>query len=164
MDVIEIIGDNYNGSFEKTRIACRAVIVSKGEMLLSYAKTEDTLMIPGGGVEKNETYEDCCIREVSEETGYLIEPSECLLELNEYYEDCRYKSLYYLGKIVGKTEPKPTEAEKKNGLISLWLPVNDAVGEFSKHALYADTDEMKRGLYFREYTALRRIIKGKAIL
>jgi len=29
--------------------------------------------IPSGGKELNETYEECCIREISEETGYEVE-------------------------------------------------------------------------------------------
>ena len=36
-----------------------------------------------------------------------------------------------------------------------WLPVERAIEEFSRHADYAATDEMRRGLYLREYKALQ---------
>lgn len=44
-------------------------------------------MIPGGGLEKDETDRDCCIREIAEETGVVVETSDCLLEIDEYYEN-----------------------------------------------------------------------------
>lgn len=42
-------------------------------------------MIPGGGLERNESDEECCIREIAEETGVQVETSDCLLEIAEYY-------------------------------------------------------------------------------
>ena len=41
-----------------------------------------------------------------------------------------------------------------------WVLVEQAVAEFSRHREYADTDEMRRGLYLREYTALRMLLTG----
>lgn len=38
-----------------------------------------------------------------------------------------------------------------------WIPINEAIEAFSKHNDYAATDEMRRGLYLREYTALSQI-------
>lgn len=38
-----------------------------------------------------------------------------------------------------------------------WLSVDEIMDIFSQHNLYADTDEMRRGMYLREYTALRGI-------
>lgn len=33
---------------------------------------------------KNESDYECCVREIAEETGVLVETSECLLEIDEY--------------------------------------------------------------------------------
>lgn len=34
----------------------------------------------------------------------------------------------------------------------------EIIGIFSKHQDYVDTDEMRRGMYLREYTALTTIL------
>ena len=41
------------------------------------------------------------------------------------------------------------------------LPLEEAVEIFSKHQDYADTDEMKRGAYLREYNALSYFMQLK---
>ena len=40
-----------------------------------------------------------------------------------------------------------------------WLMINEAIDIFSVHASYDGADEMKRGLYLREYTALCELFK-----
>ena len=159
MLIKEIYGDNYSGKYVRTRTACRAIITDNGKILLSYAKAEDVWMLPGGGLENNESFAECCIREAAEETGYVIEPSDCVLQINEYYEDCRYVSKYFFAAVIGNTDVKLTEAEIKAELVPQWIPINAAVDIFSKHALYADSFEMKRGLYLREFTALKELLK-----
>ncbi len=155
---IEIIGENYFGSWDKTRIACRGIVMEKGSILLSYENRSDQWMIPGGGLESGEDERDCCIREISEETGLVIEPSECILEIDEYYEDCRYISRYYLGRITGKCERKLTAREREADLEARWLKLEEILEIFSRHAEYKETDEMKRGIYLREHTALQAIL------
>ena len=41
---------------------------------------------------------------------------------------------------------------------SMWIPVSECMEIFSKHNDYAQTDEMKRGIYEREYMALKEIL------
>ena len=45
------------------------------------------------------------------------------------------------------------------GLEPRWLPVGEALRIFSRHADYAATDEERRGIYQREYTALSALWK-----
>ena len=77
-------------------------------------------MIPGGGLEAGETNEECCVREVAEETGLIVKPSGPVLEIDEYYEDCRYISMYFLCEKTGETGEKLTEGEIKAGLEPRW--------------------------------------------
>lgn len=84
MKRIEIVGQNYFGSWNKTRTACRAIIIQNDKILLSYESKTDQWMLPGGGAEDNESDESCCIREVSEETGKVITVSDCELEIAEF--------------------------------------------------------------------------------
>ena len=154
MKTIEIIGKNYSGAVKKTRVGCRCIIRDGGKLLLSYEKLNDIWMLPGGGLEPGESEEECCKREVAEETGMLIDASGPLFEIDEYYEDTRYVSVYFSGGIVGRTRRKPTKAEIAAGMEPRWLPIDETIGIFSHHEDYAGTDEMTRGMYLREYTAL----------
>ena len=157
MKTLETIGEIYFGHWENTRTACRGIILKDGCVLLSYETLTGLYMIPGGGLEEDEDERECCAREVAEETGFLIEPSECVLEMDEFYEDWKYISRYFLGTVTGQTEIKLTTREKEVGMEPRWLPLDEAVAIFSTHASYTDTDEMRRGIYLREYTVLKAL-------
>ncbi|MBQ9324177.1 MAG: NUDIX domain-containing protein [Clostridia bacterium] len=157
MKTLEITGDNYCGHWKKTRIGCRGIVIREHQLLLSYETKTDQWMIPGGGLEEGEDESACCVREVAEETGVLIQPSPCVLELREYYEDQRFVSRFFLGTIVGEAEIRLTEREKQVGMEPRWLPLEEAIAIFARHAEYAPYDEMRRGLYLREYTALQTL-------
>ena len=159
MKTIEIVGKNYFGHWTHERTACRGVIIEDGRVLLSYAARDDLWMIPGGGLEAGEDEGSCCVRELAEETGRVVLPSACALELQEYYEDCKYVSRYFFGAVVGRCQSKLTEAEQRMGLEPRWLPVGEALRIFSRHADYAATDEERRGIYQREYTALSALLQ-----
>jgi ADP-ribose pyrophosphatase YjhB (NUDIX family) len=151
---IDIIGENHFEQWTKTRTACRGVVVRNGKMLLSYENLTDQWMIPGGGIENGEDEAACCIREVAEETGFFVQPSECLLEIDEYYEDWKWVNRYFVCKITGETAMHLTEREKAVGMEPRWLPIEEIKSIFRMHQKYAETDEMRRGMYLREYTAL----------
>ena len=159
MERIEIIGENYFGHWEHTRTACRGIVRRGGAILLSFETVTGEYMIPGGGLEPGEGAAECCARELAEETGVVVEPGECVLEIDEYYEDTRYVSLYYLCRAAGETERWLTEREREVGMEPRWVPVGQAAEEFSRHREFADTDEMRRGLYLREYTALTALTR-----
>lgn len=154
MKIIGIKGDNYFGSFRESRSACRAVVIEDGKMLLSYQTKDGKFMLPGGGIEADESDAECCVREVEEETGYLVEPEVCFLEIDEFYEDVRYVNRYLVCRVVGTGERKPTATETALGMEPRLVPIGDAMAIFGSHSVYADTDEKRRGVYFREYTAL----------
>lgn len=149
-----VVGENYSGFWKRTRYACRAVVIEDGMMLLSYEVKTDQWMLPGGGMLQDEDSSACAVRETSEETGYVIDPSDCALELAEYYEDVRYVSCYYLGRLSGKTERQLTEREAEVQMEPRWVPVSDVPSLFSGYRKYRDIDEMRRGLYQRELIAI----------
>ena len=53
--IIDIIGENYFGDWDKTRTACRGIVIDGERILLSYETQTNQYMIPGGGLEKFET-------------------------------------------------------------------------------------------------------------
>ena len=161
MKTLEILGANRFETFTKTRAGSRAVVVRDGMILLSHETVSGWWLVPGGGLEEGETPEICCIREVEEETGFIVKPLRQFLTLNEYYEEYRYVSYYFICEVTGTGEMRLTEAEKRRGLEPQWIPLEEAVGIFSRHQEYADTSEEKRGSYLREYTALQEYLASR---
>lgn len=159
MNTIEIFGDNRFAEFTKTREGCRGIIVRDGNILMSREINSDYWLIPGGGLESGETLTECCEREILEETGYRTKARQQFLRMNEYYEEYRYVSNYFVCDILGKGEQHLTEAEQKRGLVPKWIPLEQALAIFQRHQDYAATNEEKRGAYLREYTALCEYMK-----
>lgn len=158
MKILDIIGDNYFGKWTSTRTGCRAVIIKDGKILMSYETKNDQWMLPGGGLEENETDEECVIREVAEECGAVIQPSPCVLQIDEYYEDCKWLNKYFLAEVTGETDRHLTEREIEVGMEPRWMPLGEIFQIFSTHQEYDGVDEMRRGMYYREYTALQEIL------
>ena len=77
---------------------------------------------------------------------------------DEYYENMKYESRYFFGRIVGKTKTNLTDREKEVGMVPRFLPVTEIMDIFAQHDSYAQTDEMRRGMYLREYTALHELL------
>jgi 8-oxo-dGTP pyrophosphatase MutT (NUDIX family) len=67
-----IIEGPLQANVERTieRIAIRAIIMANNRILLVQSSRGD-FKFPGGGLEESESHEECLIREVREETGYI---------------------------------------------------------------------------------------------
>ena len=159
MTKVEILGANRFEAYTKIRGASRAVIVRDGMILLVHEAGSDLWMIPGGGIEKGETPEKCCVREAEEETGNLVLPLQEFTTLFEYYEEYCYITHYFICEVTGSGRMHLTEAEVRRGTEPKWIPLSEAVDVFSRHQSYADVSEEKRGIYLREYTALQKYLK-----
>ena len=73
--------DDYKGYVNNLRHACRGIIINNGNVLLCYESNEGKYIIPGGGQEDNESLEQCCERELLEETGMIVKTNPCYLEI-----------------------------------------------------------------------------------
>lgn len=156
--VLNIYGENRFQKHTKIRSACRGVVVSGEKILLTYEVNTDQWFIPGGGLEKDESLEECCIREMAEETGCVVKPADHYLTINEYYEDWLFVSHYFVCDLEGETDRKLTGREVEVGLEPRWIPLEEAIEIFSRHQQYAEENEMKRGAYLREYHALTSLL------
>jgi len=81
------------------------IILRNNEILLTYSiyGKDEFWLVPGGGIEFEETMEECAIREVKEETGVDIK-IEKFLYLREYipYNGKDHViDILFLGKIIG---------------------------------------------------------------
>ena len=151
---IETFGANMFEKYTKTRVGCRGIVVENDKMLISHELNSEFYLIPGGGIEDGETLEECCVREVLEETGYKVAPLRHFLTINEYYEEYKYVSHYFVCKVVGRGEVRLTDAETERGLVPEWVDVGTLLSIYEKHNDYDGINEEKRGSYLREYKAL----------
>jgi ADP-ribose pyrophosphatase YjhB (NUDIX family) len=81
-------------------------INENGELLMVLqGKPEEKKMwsVPSGGKENNETFEECCVREIEEETGYEVEiVEEIKVKTGSYAElNVSFEVHYFLVKNVG---------------------------------------------------------------
>ena len=162
MKTVEILGENRFETWTKTRAGSRAVVVRDGMILLGHEVNSGWWLVPGGGEEEGETPEECCVREVEEETGLIVKPLQQFLTMYEYYEEYRYISNYFICEVTGKGHMRLTDAEIRRGVEPQWIPLQEAVDIFSRHQSYADVSEEKRGAYLREYTALQEYLAFRA--
>ncbi|ALL20049.1 NUDIX hydrolase [Bacillus tropicus] len=86
-------------------IGCAAVCVNERNevlMVLQGQKGEEKRWsVPSGGLEKGETLEECCIREVWEETGYNVEVVSKIYEKEGITYGVPVYVHYYIVKKIG---------------------------------------------------------------
>lgn len=154
MKTIDIFGENRFETYMKIREACRGIVISDGKILLTYEVNTDQWFIPGGGLEPGESLEECCVRELAEETGLIVHPLRHYLTINEYYEEWLFASHYFVCEVTGEAQRTLTDREQEVGLEPRWVTVQDAVEIFSR---YEEYNGMKQGAYLREYRALLEV-------
>lgn len=159
MKTLNIYGESRFEKHTKTREACRGIVVSKGKILLTYEVNKDQWITPGGGKENDETLEVCCMRELAEETGYIVKPQNHFLTINTYYEEWFFINHYFVCELIGETKRQLTGEEVLVGLEPKWIPLEEAIKIFSTYEAYRDINEMKRRAYLREYRALTHFIE-----
>ncbi|MBR2867739.1 MAG: NUDIX domain-containing protein [Clostridia bacterium] len=152
VEIINQFGEEYSLPPEFTRIGCRAIIVENGRILLSYEVNTGVYLSPGGGLEDNETLEECVIREVLEETGYRIRVIRPFVKVDEYYFRKLFVSNYFICEVIGKGEQSLTETEILHGVEPRWVEFDDALSVFGDYENISH-DELA-AQYKREFTVL----------
>lgn len=153
-EVIEQISHTYTPPYKNKRISCRAIIIEDVKILLSHETKGNIYMSPGGGLEENETDEQCVEREVLEETGYIVKAVKPFVTVDEYCYDTLYVNRYFICKITGRGEVSLTENEKYKKLMPEWVATDKATAIFST---YNTLTPDHASLYLREYTILGKL-------
>ena len=156
MRTLKIVYDENERN--RLRHAARAIVIKDNQILLSYETKTDTYMIPGGGVENDETYSMACIREVEEETGYIISNPTPALDIEEYFSHMIHINHYFIANVKSMGERRLTEGEKNNGLEPRWVDFNLAMDIFKSYEDFKTSFIEKYGLYYREYQALKEYV------
>ncbi len=156
MKKLQLKNDDFLGYVNNLRHACRGIVVHSGKVLLGYEEKNDKYIIPGGGLEAGETYEQCCERELLEETGMQVQAKEEYLEIEELFLDWRHINHYFVCELVKDTGSlNLTEGEKQAGCSFNWLTMEEALDIFSRYENFHQTNIADYGLYRREYSALK---------
>ena len=160
MKKIQLINDDYLGHADVVRHACRGVVVKDGKVLLSCEAKFDKYMIPGGGVEGEETLAECCEREILEETGFEVKAVEEYLEVEELFLNWQHFNHFFVCELVRDTGCQHlTEGEKDADYKPVWMPLKDAMDFFGRYEDFHQTNIADYGLYRRELIALEEFCK-----
>lgn len=158
MKTEKIVYDGFKNQIDRTRHASRGIIIKDNKILLSYAKNKDVYMIPGGGVEIGEDYSDAVIREIQEETSYIVEYPVLYFDIHEYFSTMLHINHYFICKIKGQGKANLTLNEKLAGFEAVWVSLEDAIKIFSTNLEYKESFPEKYGLYYRELEALNEYL------
>jgi 8-oxo-dGTP diphosphatase len=81
--------------------SCMCLMEGKLLMVLQGKPEEEKRWsVPSGGLEKDETIEECCIREVWEETGYVVKIKEKLHIKEGISFGILFKVQYFLAEVI----------------------------------------------------------------
>jgi 8-oxo-dGTP diphosphatase len=104
------------------RVACRGIVRKGNTLLITRIPKHEIYMFPGGGIEKDETPQECCKREVLEETGVIVEVLEETVSITEVFEDSIWTNIYFLCTCVKETNSVQfTEEEIDLELEYMWM-------------------------------------------
>ncbi len=156
-ETIELRSEHHSDPPEKTRHSGRAIVIKENKILLSHEVNTNIYMSPGGGLEIGENLSDCCIREVEEETGYIvITTDDEFVTVNEYCFETLFISHYFPCEIVGNGKSSLTATEIEHGITAEWVEIEKALEIFGK---YEEMREDWRSLYLREFTVLNKYLE-----
>lgn len=147
----------YSDPPERIRPSARGILVENGKILLSYEKNTGVYMSPGGGLEEGETLEECCAREIREETGIEVKPLNHFITINEYCFETLYNSNYFICEKIGEAKQTLTDTEIEHGITPVWVSIDEALEIFGA---YASKREDIASLYLREFTVISKYIKA----
>lgn len=132
-------GNRIEGITYRERIGAYALIVSSNSEI-ALVRRDNNYFLPGGGVEKDETYEECLKRECSEELGYNIEVAQYVGKLSHYTKAIRreeYLKLVGHVHIANLLDSNSLKVEEDHELV--WVPIREAAEkmqeEFQAHAI-----------------------------
>lgn len=117
----------------------------KNQILMIQGKDLVEWAVPSGGLHENESLEDCCVREVKEETGYVVQIIRNLFtKEGEAEGGIRYQTHYFEVKLIGGD----ANINDPDGLVHNidWLSLEQIDG--AKHAYPEDKDFLIK--YLRE--------------
>lgn len=103
------------------------VFDSDGKIAL--VTTNKDYLLPGGGVESDETFEQAFIRECDEEIGCKIEISETIGKSEQYrnIDSRKYEIVFFVAKVLGEKGLPSSKEEDEQNIKIIWVTLNEAI-------------------------------------
>jgi 8-oxo-dGTP diphosphatase len=130
-------GEKVEGIEYKDRLGAYAIIIDGDKV--DVVKTSTGFFLLGGGIETDEAYEKCIIRERLEESGLIVEVKEFICKGDNYHWSDTLN--YYMHSIgyfydVKLLENLDCETEKDHELV--WLKIEESYDKlFLEHQSWA---------------------------
>jgi 8-oxo-dGTP diphosphatase len=144
-------GNKIDGVKYRERIGAYALIIDSEEKI-ALVKRDNNYFLPGGGVENDESYEECLKRECSEEIGYDLDIVQYIGRLLNYTKSIKHNEYlklighFYIGKLLDMNNLKIEEDHELT-----WLPINEAAEKmqekFQSHAIREYIKQHKMIIY-----------------
>lgn len=132
--------------FEDRPTGKAIVFDHKNNIALIGNRVNSFYLLPGGGIDKNESIENGIVRECLEELGCHVELIDKIGIIEDYRtRDKKHCINYcYLARLIGKKgKVQLTEDEKKNGMHVIWISINKAVKILKKEVKQLKKGEVK---------------------
>lgn len=152
-----------------SRQAVRAIIIRDNKLLMVHTNKGD-YKFPGGGMKRLETREEALRREVTEETGYIVDrmkdeagiiiqrnpnqfDSKGIFQMTSYYYFCDVKE--------NKTKQNLDKYEQDQEFSPIWIDLNEVIAK--NEAILTQKGTQINPWVYRETLALRSIKEASII-
>lgn len=146
-----------------TRQAVRAIVIRDNKLLMVHTNKGD-YKFPGGGIKKSENHEEALRREVTEETGYIVDrmkeevgtiiqrnpnqfDSTGIFQMTSYYYFCDVKKSI--------TEQHLDKYEQEQEFSPVWIGIDEVIA--TNEAILTQKNSHINPWVYRETLALKRI-------
>ena len=126
----------------------------KKDVAILYMARDNYYSLPGGGIEKTETFQEGFMRECWEETGCRAEVIKKLGQINEVRgkHNLVKNSICFIAKVIGKKGPLNLESDELEEEIKLmWVGIDKAIAlisDFSDEVSLYNRYTLERDLLF----------------
>ena len=170
MRLLSVIdSQNYEFNYQVKMIeAVRAVIFSRGKLLMLKSNLNGYYTFPGGKREEGEELTDCLIRETSDETGYLIIDKTIkelgyviVIDKDEFREETinNTKNYYYMSEVKSiSASPYLKDYEIEEGLTPVFVDIEEAYNT-NQELL----EKINKTFLYRDNAVLKYLLENKKI-
>jgi 8-oxo-dGTP diphosphatase len=127
--MIKVFGEKIDGLDYKIRKGVYAVIFNiTRDKVLTVKNSRGHYFLPGGGIEKDESNQDCLAREMLEETGYKVSIGSFIGDAKRYFQSTKNEPLinegyFYLTELLDKIQ-EPIEDDH----FIKWIDIDSVQG------------------------------------
>ena len=160
---------NYkeNGTVGR-RPSVRGIIVRDGKVAMMHSRKYDYYKLPGGGMERGETYEETLIREVKEESGLIVIEDSIQefgyvrrIEKGRFEDIFIQENFFYLCKAENRAVAQSLDDYEEEERFVLEFVSPEHAIDVNENAVHGEKEEIRtfKGMLERENRVLALIKK-----